>query len=350
MGSAERSNEPIWQVAEREVLRRPRPIGLWLQGPVPPAGPPRVAVVGTRRANPAVLAQVRQLGQVLVEAGAVVATGGAAGVDTAAMQGALDAGGAPLVALAGGLLHWSPAQNRGLFEAVLARGGTLVSEQPPEAMPLLARFHARNRLLVRAVDAVVAVAGDLQGGTTSTVRAAWRQIPVLVPDPPWSAELCALPVALRQLGALGLPALEATVWRDWLAHLAADPLGAWQPPSRWLPQWRPGADEATDGLLALSAPAPVDEPPAASPCYAAAGEASQASPWSRVVAEHADAAPLTARVLALLSEVAPDALGWEELACALQVPRTALAPFLLALTVSGQVEAVGSGQLRTRSR
>lgn len=341
---------PIWQVAEREVLRRPRPIGLWLQGPVPPVGPPRVAVVGTRRASPAVLAQVRALARTLVQSGAVVATGGAAGVDTAALQGALEAGGAPLVALAGGLLHWSPASNRALFEAVLANGGTVVSEQPPEAMPLLARFHARNRLLVRAVDAVVAVAGDLQGGTTSTVRAAWRQIPVLVPDPPWSAELAALPTTLRQLGAMPLWPADPAVWQDWLARLAAEPLRAWQPPTRWLPLWRPAAEGALDGQLVLSAAPTVDEPPAASPCYVAAGEASHASPWSRVAAEHADVAQLTARVVAILAEVAPDALGWEELACALQVPRSALAPLLLALTVSGEVEAVGSGQLRARSQ
>lgn len=55
-------------------------------------------------------------------------------------------------------------------------------------------------------------------------------------------------------------------------------------------------------------------------------------------------------MVAILAEVAPDALGWEELACALQVPRSALAPLLLALTVSGEVEAVGSGQLRARSQ
>jgi len=339
-----------WQLAEPAILRRARPVAVWLQGSVPAVDPPRVAVVGTRKADAETLARTRALARVLVQAGAVVATGGAKGVDTAALQGALDAGGAPLVALAGGLNHWSPPCNRALFEQVLLRGGTLISEQPPEAMPLLARFHARNRLLVRAVDAVIVVAGELQGGTTSTVRAAWRQLPLFVPVPAFSAAGCVLPDTLAGLGALPLLAADPEVWAKWLALLRSEPLRAWQPPPRWLPQWPATDDQRTGGGLFCTpeSGSDVDEPAGRSPCYAPRpGDRGDApNLWAQVLANTTpDGAVLTERLLAVLTEVAPEALTAEELACALQTSRNLVAPLVLQLTLAGLVETLGGGRV-----
>src|SRR5690606_27051505 len=112
-----------------------------------------VGVVGTRSATSAGLQEARALGAALADAGAVVVSGLALGIDGAAHRGALDAarrnaGTAPTVAVLGGAhdrLH--PQAHARLAEAIVAAGGAVISEHPPGTSPRPASFLRRNRII-----------------------------------------------------------------------------------------------------------------------------------------------------------------------------------------------------------
>jgi DNA processing protein len=87
---------------------------------------PALAIVGARAADAAALRTAHQLARHAGRAGAVVVSGGALGVDTAAHQGALDAGAATGRGAETGSTC-SIGRNRALFAAVVASGGALVS-------------------------------------------------------------------------------------------------------------------------------------------------------------------------------------------------------------------------------
>ena len=146
---------------------------------------PRVAIVGTRRATGYGLRTARQLGQELAAAGVSVVSGLALGVDAAAHQGALLAGGAPAVAVvAAGLDAPCPVRNRALAHDV-ARTGLVLSELPPGVAASPWRFPVRNRIIAALAHAVVVVESAGAGGSMHTVREAMdRDRPVLaVPGP-----------------------------------------------------------------------------------------------------------------------------------------------------------------------
>ena len=123
------------------------PMVLYYQGTVPAIDTePVIAVVGTRKASAYGLVQAKQLGYQLGRMGAIVVSGGADGIDTMAMKGALTAG-APVIGVLGcGVDVVYPAANRSLFEDVRTRGW-LVSEYPPGTAAIGAHFPVRNRIL-----------------------------------------------------------------------------------------------------------------------------------------------------------------------------------------------------------
>jgi DNA processing protein len=159
------------------------PLVAW-RGPV--GGLPRrpaVAIVGARRASSYGTGVAGWLATAAGEAGCVVVSGGAVGIDAAAHEAAIAAG-APTVAVLGcGHARRYPrphATRGGLFERLLAAGGCLVSELPPEAPPKPPNVLARNRLVAGIADAVVVVEGGERSGTLRTAAAALeRGVPVL---------------------------------------------------------------------------------------------------------------------------------------------------------------------------
>jgi DNA processing protein len=137
-------------------------------------------VVGTRRCTPAGRAIAAEFGTALAGAGVRVVSGLALGVDGAAHQGALDAGGgAPIGVVAGGFDRPYPVRHRQLWQRVAA-AGTLVSEWPLGARSEGWRFPARNRLIVALSEVVVVVESGERGGSMVTAQlAAERGVPVL---------------------------------------------------------------------------------------------------------------------------------------------------------------------------
>ena len=148
---------------------------------------PSVAIVGTRRATGYGLRVAEELGAGLAEAGVMVVSGLALGIDAAAHFGALSVGtsGAAVAAVVGSGLHAPcPVRNRKLASRV-ASSGVIFSEVPPEVSGAPWRFPVRNRILAALSDAVVVVESPGAGGSMHTVREALtRDIPVLsVPGP-----------------------------------------------------------------------------------------------------------------------------------------------------------------------
>ncbi len=101
-------------------------------------------MVGARNASAAACRFARQLAYDLGAAGAVVVSGLARGIDTAAHDGALESG--TIGVIAGGIDIFYPPENRGAAGAMSERG-LLVAEQPPGAEPRARHFPYRNRII-----------------------------------------------------------------------------------------------------------------------------------------------------------------------------------------------------------
>jgi DNA processing protein len=135
---------------------------------------PAVAIVGSRAASWDALTLARRLGRHVAERGGVVVSGGAIGVDSEAHQGALDAAAPTSVVLGTGVDIIYPERNAGLFAAVVAHGGALISMFPLGTPPHAGNFVRRNQLIAALADVVVVVAAAGRSGSLHTARDARR--------------------------------------------------------------------------------------------------------------------------------------------------------------------------------
>ena len=110
---------------------------------------PRAVIVGTRAATPHGLADARELGEFLADAGVLVVSGMAIGIDGAAHRGAIDVGGPVAGVVATGLDVEYPRRHRVLYDAV-RRHGLVISETAYGVRPAPERFPVRNRIIARA--------------------------------------------------------------------------------------------------------------------------------------------------------------------------------------------------------
>ena len=130
---------------------------------------PCVAIVGARNASAAACRFARQIASGLAEAGAVVVSGLARGIDTAAHQGSI--GGGTVGVIASGIDIAFPPENRDLQERV-ASEGLLVAEQPTGAEPLARHFPSRNRIIAGLALGTVVVEAAPRSGSLITARLA----------------------------------------------------------------------------------------------------------------------------------------------------------------------------------
>jgi DNA processing protein len=146
-----------------------------------------IGIVGTRGATREALLFTRQLAAGLAEQGVAVWSGGAEGIDTAAHEGALEAGGRTVVVMGTGFAHPYPSGNRRLFERVLEEGGAWLSPFAEDQRGGRWTFLLRNELLASLVGEVVIVQAPLRSGARSTAAAARRMNKVVwaVPAAPW---------------------------------------------------------------------------------------------------------------------------------------------------------------------
>ena len=151
------------------------PILLYYKGVLPDwEKAPFIGVVGTRKASAYGLQIARQMGSQIASCGGIVVSGGASGVDSGAMQGALDAG-FPVVGVLGcGVDVVYPRNNRKLFETVV-QTGCLLSEYPPEAEGIPWHFPARNRIISGVSNGVLVVEAPKKSGALITAQRALEQ-------------------------------------------------------------------------------------------------------------------------------------------------------------------------------
>ncbi len=144
----------------------------------------RVGIVGTRQCTAYGRNFARRLGAELAEAGVVVVSGLAIGIDGAAHEGVLAAGGAPIGVVATGLDVVYPRRHVRLWNDV-GEKGLLLSEADAKRRAHTWNFPRRNRIIAALSEIVIVVESTVKGGSMHTVDAATaRGIEVMaVPGP-----------------------------------------------------------------------------------------------------------------------------------------------------------------------
>lgn len=125
---------------------------------------PRVSVVGSRKASPEGLRRARALAHSLVEHDIIVVSGLAAGIDRAAHEAAIEAGGRTIAVIGTPLEQCYPRENQEL-QARIARDHLVVSQFPAGSPVTRSNFPIRNRTMALLTDATVIVEAGEKSGT-----------------------------------------------------------------------------------------------------------------------------------------------------------------------------------------
>ena len=151
------------------------PLVLYYKGILPSFDlQPGIGVVGTRKASLYGKGNAYTMGNSLAASGAMVISGGAAGIDTDALRGALTEQQPTVAVLGCGVDVTFPANNRTLFEKI-TENGCLMSEYPPGTPPHKWHFPERNRIISGLSDALLVVEAPEKSGALITARLALEQ-------------------------------------------------------------------------------------------------------------------------------------------------------------------------------
>jgi DNA processing protein len=128
-----------------------------------------IAMVGARNASAAACRFARQLARDLGLSGAVIVSGLARGVDTAAHEGSIETG--TVAVIAGGIDIFYPPENEARQRAIAERG-LLLAEQPPGVEPRARHFPYRNRIIAGLALGTIVVEAAPKSGSLITARQA----------------------------------------------------------------------------------------------------------------------------------------------------------------------------------
>lgn len=126
-----------------------------------------IALVGARNASAAACRFARALARDLGEAGVVVVSGLARGIDTSAHDGSLESG--TIAVIAGGIDVVYPPENEARQQAIAERG-LLIAEQPPGVEPRARHFPYRNRIIAGLAQGTVVIEAAPKSGSLITAR------------------------------------------------------------------------------------------------------------------------------------------------------------------------------------
>jgi len=154
--------------------------------------PVKVAVVGSRNATGYGIVTTKTLSANLASLGITIVSGMARGIDTAAHQGALAAGGQTIAVLGSGLEQIYPAENKTLFQRI-SEQGAVVSEFPLFTKPEAHNFPIRNRIISGMSLGTVVVEATKKSGSLITARLAAEQ----------NREVFAVPGSIQSFKSIG---------------------------------------------------------------------------------------------------------------------------------------------------
>ena len=151
------------------------PMVLYYKGRLPDMDTaPVIAAVGTRSCTAYGIHVAKRIGGQIAKCGGIVVSGMAAGIDAAAIGGALTAGGSVVGVLGSGVDIVYPLCNKGLF-ADVERYGCLISEFAPGTPPMKWNFPKRNRIISGLSNGVLVVEAPFKSGALITARQAAEQ-------------------------------------------------------------------------------------------------------------------------------------------------------------------------------
>ncbi|MEO5613967.1 MAG: DNA-processing protein DprA [Cypionkella sp.] len=274
---------------------------LWAQGDTGLLARPMVALVGARNASSLGLRMTRRLVEGLAQAGQVVVSGLARGIDAEAHQAALETG--TVAVQAGGVDVIYPVENTELAVAIAARG-CRISEQPMGLVPQARHFPQRNRIVSGLARAVVVVEAAARSGSLITAKNALdqgREV-LAVPGHPFDARAAGCNMLLRD-GAV-------------LVRSAQDVLEA----------------IGVLGHFVTQAPLPVEAVAVPDPLP---GPVPQRRPLSDIAAVHSQ----------ILARLGPSPLAEDQLIRDLALPPGMLSPALISLELEGRILRQSGGLL-----
>ena len=167
------AGHPAWPDLLGQIADPP-PV-LWALGDLEALSPPRLAMVGTRRPTREGLGNATAFARELAGRGWCVVSGMALGIDGAAQQAALDAGGRSVAVLGCGVDLVYPPRHHRLYRRLQAPGGLLLSEHPPGTLARPGFFPRRNRIVTGLSLGVLVVEAAEKSGSLVSARLATEQ-------------------------------------------------------------------------------------------------------------------------------------------------------------------------------
>lgn len=169
---------------------------LWALGECALLTRPMIALVGARNASSLGTRMAKRLANELGEAGFVIVSGLARGIDAAAHVAALNTG--TIAVQAGGVDVVYPAENTALAQDI-GKSGLRIAEMPMGLQPQARHFPARNRIISGLVQAVVVVEAAAKSGSLITARNALDQNRdvLAVPGHPFDARAAGCNMLIR---------------------------------------------------------------------------------------------------------------------------------------------------------
>jgi DNA processing protein len=259
--------EPLFTIepnypAALAIVEAPPPL-LYVKGRAALLNQPAIAIVGSRESSAAGIKMARSFARGLGDAGYVIVSGLARGIDGAAHEIALATG--TIAVLAGGLDIVYPPEHKALQERI-GMEGCLVSEQPPGFSPRGQDFPRRNRIISGIALGVVIVEAAARSGTLVTARYALEQGRDVfsVPGHPLDPRAEGTNRLIKQGATLVTEAndiLAALAPISGLSERAAPPRYPFQAPAREAPPPGPPpdvGDGVRSSVLQVLSPAPVD--------------------------------------------------------------------------------------------
>jgi DNA processing protein len=165
-------DDPRYPAALRQI--HDPPFLLYLKGTITPADAAAVGVVGSRRMTHYGREQARKFSFQLARAGFTIVSGLARGIDTAAHEAALAAGGRTIAVLGSGIGNVYPPDNQALADRITGSGAVL-SEFPVLYVPDKQSFPLRNRIVAGLSSGLLVVEAPARSGSLITANQALEQ-------------------------------------------------------------------------------------------------------------------------------------------------------------------------------